>query len=112
MGGTLILFDTCVGSGHFFLIFELHYFFLFFIFFFFGGGGGFRNINIFWGMKIFWIFLGGHDKIGLVLGVSSMYFRVFLKVNVQNENIFAWQKFQTFFGCLIFPYRYFFGGKR
>ena len=41
------------------------------------GGGGFRNINIFGGMKILWIFLGGHDKIGLVLGVSSMYFRVF-----------------------------------
>ena len=40
-------------------------------------GVGFRNINIFGGMKILWIFLGGHDKIGLVLGVSSMYFRVF-----------------------------------
>ena len=32
-----------------------------------GGGGEVRNINIF----------GGHDKIGLDLGVSSMYFRVF-----------------------------------
>ena len=40
-------------------------------------GGGFRNIDIFGGMKILWIFYGGHDKIGLVLGVSSMYFRVF-----------------------------------
>ena len=38
---------------------------------------------------ILWIFLWGHDKIGLDLGVSSMYFRVFSKVNVQNENIFA-----------------------
>ena len=38
-----------------------------------------RNINIFGGMKILWIFFGGNDKIkiGLVLGVSSMYFRVF-----------------------------------
>ena len=29
--------------------------------------------------------MGGHDKIG------------------QNENILAWQKFQIFLGCLIFP---------
>ena len=43
-------------------------------------------------MKIVWIPLGGHDKIGLVLGV--------IMVNVQNENIFAWQKFQIFFGVL------------
>ena len=27
----------------------------------------------------------------------------FLKVNVQNESIFAWQKFKYFLGCLIFP---------
>ena len=27
----------------------------------------------------------------------------FLMVNVQNENIFAWQKFKIFLGCLIFP---------
>ena len=40
-----------------------------------GGGGGVRNINIFGGMKI--CGFGGHDKIGLDLGVSSMYFRVF-----------------------------------
>ena len=42
---------------------------------FFGGGG--RNINILGGMKICGYFWGGHDKIGLDLGVSSMYFRVF-----------------------------------
>ena len=29
--------------------------------------------------------------------------RVFFKVNVQNENIFAWQKFQIFFGVLDIP---------
>ena len=53
-------------------------------------------------MKILWIhvFMGGHDKIGLVLGASSMYFRV---VNAQSENIFGWQKFQIFFGVLDFP---------
>ena len=44
---------------------------------------------------------GGHNKIGLVLGVSSMYLGSILKVNVQNENIFAWQK--SFLGSLIFP---------
>ena len=26
----------------------------------------------------------------------------FLKVNVQDEKIFAWQKFQIFFGVLVF----------
>ena len=46
---------------------------------------------------------GGHDKLGLVLGVSSMYLGSIFKVNVQNENIFAWQKFQIFFGKLDFP---------
>ena len=34
-------------------------------------------MNIFWGMKILWIFLGGHHKTGLHLGVISMHFRVF-----------------------------------
>ena len=35
------------------------------------------NLNIFLSMKILWIFLGGHHKIGLYLGVISMHFRVF-----------------------------------
>ena len=39
--------------------------------------GVFRKMNIFLGMKILWLFFGGHPKIGLVLGVTSMYFRVF-----------------------------------
>ena len=29
------------------------------------GGGGVREMNIFWGMKILWIFFWGHHKIGL-----------------------------------------------
>ena len=33
-------------------------------------------MNISWGMKILWIFLGGHYKIRLYLGVISMHFRV------------------------------------
>ena len=45
------------------------------------GGRGYSDISIhknkyFLGMKILWIFLGGHQKIGLYLGVISMYFRV------------------------------------
>ena len=39
---------------------------------------GFRKKNnIFGGMKILRIFLGGHHKNGLYLGVISMHFRVF-----------------------------------
>ena len=34
-------------------------------------------MNIFLGMNILWINFWGHPKIGLVLGVISMYFRVF-----------------------------------
>ena len=55
-------------------------------------------MNIFWGMKILWIFLGGHHKIGLYLGVISMHFRVFLKVKVQNGGyFFGLLKFQISF---------------
>ena len=35
----------------------------------------------------------------------------FLKVNVQNEKNFAWQKNQIFFGVLEIP-NFFFGGTR
>ena len=55
--------------------FELHLFIIFF--FFFLGGGGVRKMNIFGGMKILWIFLGGCHKIRLCLGVTSMHFRFF-----------------------------------
>ena len=54
--------------GAFFFLFKfLNYIII--IFFFFGGGGG-VEILIFLGYENLWIFLGGHDKIGLVLGVS------------------------------------------
>ena len=36
-------------------------------------------MNILLGMKILWIFLGGHHKIRLHLGVFSMHFGVFLR---------------------------------
>ena len=56
-------------------------------------------MNIFWGMKILWIFFGGHPKIGLVLGVISMYFRVFSsgKYTEFRYIFFGLQKFQIFF---------------
>ena len=34
-------------------------------------------MNILGGMKILCVFLGGHHKLGLVLGAISMHFRVF-----------------------------------
>ena len=34
-------------------------------------------MNIFGGMEILWIFVWDHHKIGLYLGIISMYFRVF-----------------------------------
>ena len=58
-------------------------------------------MNIFLGMNILWIFFWGHPKIGLVLGVIFMYFRVFLKVNKQNRDIFLGCKnFKIFLGVL------------
>ena len=38
---------------------------------------GFQKNEYILGMKILWIFFWGHPKIGLVLGVISMYLRVF-----------------------------------
>ena len=55
-------------------------------------------------MKILWIFLGGHHKIGLVLGVISMYLGSFLKVKVQNGDIFGCCKyFKDFLAVLDIP---------
>ena len=34
-------------------------------------------MNTFWGMKILWIFLGGHHKSGLYLGAISMHVMAF-----------------------------------
>ena len=39
---------------------------------------GVSEILLFWEYEDFKDIFGGHDKIGLVLGVSSMYLRVFL----------------------------------
>ena len=49
---------------------------------------GFQKNEYFFGMKILWIFFGDHHKIRLYLGVISMHFWVFFKVNVQKGGIF------------------------
>ena len=70
---TLIFLHTYFGSSHFLRgvqNFEVQYLGG-------GGGGGLRKINVFWGIKILWIFFRGHHKIGLYLVVISMHFRVF-----------------------------------
>ena len=47
----------------------------------------------------FWGGGGGHPKIGLVLGVMSMYFRVFFLGKYTESGYFlGLQKFQIFFG--------------
>ena len=75
-------------------------------------GWGFRNINIYGGMKILWIFWGVTTKLDWFKVSLLCILGSFLKVNAQNENIFAWQKFQIFFGVLDIPDFFFFGGKR
>ena len=78
-------FHTYLGSGHFFRFKIL-------------------NFNIFLGMKILWIFLWGHHKIGLRLVVIFMHFRAFFKVNVRNRGYFlGLPKFQIFLGVLEIP---------
>ena len=56
-------------------------------------------MNVFFGgMKILWIFFGGHHKICLYLGVTSMHFRVVPSGQVTEWGIFFWLlKFQIFF---------------
>ena len=56
-------------------------------------------------MKILLIFLGVASRQNWTSFRCLFYvFKgLFFKVNVQNENIFAWQKFQIFFGVLDIP---------
>ena len=55
-------------------------------------------MNIFWGMKILWIFFGGLHKIGLYLGFISMHFRVFSLGQGTEWGLFLrLLKFQIFF---------------
>ena len=59
-------------------------------------------------MKILWIFLGGHRKIGLYSGVISMYFRVFPS-GQGTEWEWVGKISNVFLGCLRFLI--FFGGR-
>ena len=61
--------------------------------------GGFQKNEYFLGgMNILWIFFGDHPKIGLVLVVISMYFRVFsLGKYTESRYSFGLQKFQICF---------------
>ena len=65
--------------------FEFQYLFIFY-FFFCLGGGGVRKMIYFWDRRFCGYFGGGggRHKIGLVLGVISMYLGPFLNVNVHN----------------------------
>ena len=58
-------------------------------------------MNIFGGMKILRIFLGGHHKIELYLGVISVHFRVF--------SIFWVAKISNIFGGFLKFLIFFFG---
>ena len=45
-------------------------------------------MNIFGGMKVLWIFFGGHHLIGLYLGSFLRILGSFLKVKVHNGGYF------------------------
>ena len=77
-GGVLWYFHTHVGSGYFFR-FKILNFNIF---------GVFRKMNIFWIWRFCGYFLGGHHKIGLVLGYFLCIIGSFLKSKVQNWDIF------------------------
>ena len=77
-GGTLI-FSYIRRLGFYFFGFKFLNFNIF---------GVFQKSEYFLGMKILWIIFWVHPKIGLVLGVISMYFKVFFKLNIQNRGIF------------------------
>ena len=54
-------------------------------------------MNIFWGMKILWIFFGGRHKIGLHLGVVSMHCRVFSRYRMGDIFMFRVLEIPIFF---------------
>ena len=57
-------------------------------------------MNIFWGMKILWIFFWDHHKIGLYLGVISNAFKgLFLRSRYRMEDIFWVAKIENIFCC-------------
>ena len=56
-------------------------------------------MNIFGGMKIWWIFVLGHHKTGLYLGVISMHFSAFSKGHCTEWGYFwVGKNFKHFLG--------------
>ena len=61
------------------------------------------KINYDSGMKILWIFFGGHHKIGLYLGVITMHFRVSFSQGTEWGIFWGFAKISDIFlGCLKF----------
>ena len=85
-GGVLWYFHTYIGSGYF-LEFKILNFNIFWVS---------RKRNIFWGMKILWIFFGGYHKIGLVWGSFLCILGSFLRCT-ELGYFFGLLKFQIFF---------------
>ena len=67
--------------------------------------GVFRKINIFWGMKILWIFFGGSSHIWTIFsGHFYAFYGLFLRSRYRiGDVLFVLPKFQTFFGVLEIP---------
>ena len=87
-------FHTYIGSGHLLGVqnFEFQYFWVVL-----------EKLIFLGGMKTLWIFLGGHHKIGIYVGVISMHFRVFSEGQCKEWGIFfGLLKFQIFLRCLKF----------
>ena len=65
-GGDTLIFSYVGGLFFGVQNFELQYLFIYLLLLFFlgggGGGGEVQKTEYFWGMKILWIFLGGHHK--------------------------------------------------
>ena len=65
---------------------------------------GFQKNKYFWGMKTLWIIFGGLHKIGLYLGVISMYFRVLSEGQGTEWRIFLKvAKISNIFGVFDIP---------
>ena len=91
-GGILLYVHTYICSGHFLGFKNLNCNIFLFI----------RKMNSFWGKKILCIFIWGHLKIGLYIGVISMHFRVqnagyFLGVSKISNIFLECMKFLIFF---------------
>ena len=93
-GYSNIFIHTYVGSGHFWGAKKRISIFF----------GVFRKINIFWGLKILWIFFSGHHKIRLDLGVISLHLRIFpLSQGTESGIFFGVAKISNIIlGCLKF----------